>query len=64
MKVRVDPDICMGCGVCESICPAVFELTDEGYAVVLVDIVTEPFQDEVREAADACSEEAIIIDES
>ena len=30
MKARVDKDTCIGCGLCPSICPEVFELTDEG----------------------------------
>ncbi len=29
MKVRVDEAACIGCGVCESLCPEVFKLADE-----------------------------------
>jgi ferredoxin len=36
MKVRVDTQVCAGFGVCLGICPEVFELHDDGYAVVLV----------------------------
>ncbi|MRR30663.1 ferredoxin, partial [bacterium] len=32
MKVSIDPDACMGCGVCETIVPEVFTLGDDGYA--------------------------------
>ncbi|HMN14306.1 MAG TPA: ferredoxin [Bellilinea sp.] len=61
MKVRVDSDTCMGCGVCDSICPEVFQLGDEGYAVVLLDPVPEQYQDLVQQAIDECPEEAIAI---
>ena len=32
MRVIVDSDLCMGCGVCESIAPDIFELGDELHA--------------------------------
>lgn len=28
MKVIVDQDVCIGCGACQDICPAVFHLND------------------------------------
>jgi len=63
MKVKVDPDACMGCGVCETIVEEVFELGDEGFAIVLMDPVPEPFRDLVQQAFDECPEEAISIEE-
>ena len=33
MKVTVDEDRCRGHGVCWTICPEVFDLSDDGYAV-------------------------------
>lgn len=62
MKVRVDPDICMGCGICEATCPGVFQLTDDGYAVVLLDPVPPEHEDAVNQAKEMCPEEAISID--
>ena len=50
MKVKVDPDACMGCGVCETIVEEVFELGDEGFAIVLMDPVPEPYRDLVQQA--------------
>lgn len=61
MKVSVDPDICMGCGICEGIAPEVFRLGPEPYAVVLLDPVPEPHQAAVQDAAEQCPEEAISI---
>ena len=37
MKVTVDVDACIGCGVCESVCPDVFKINDEGKAEVLTE---------------------------
>ncbi len=34
MAVKVDLDLCTGCGLCEQLCPDVFELGDDGYAHV------------------------------
>lgn len=61
MKVIVDPDICMGCGICEGIQPDVFSLGAEPYAVVLLDPVPEKYRADVEEAVEQCPEEAISI---
>ncbi|MEJ5314916.1 MULTISPECIES: ferredoxin [Anaerolinea] len=63
MKTFVDRDLCMGCGVCETIAPNVFKLEDDGIAVVLVDVVPPEEEANVREAMDACPEQAISIEE-
>jgi ferredoxin len=62
MKAFVDPDTCMGCGVCETIAPKVFQLGSEAYAVVIVDVVPPEEEDNVREALDACPESSITIE--
>ena len=31
----VDEDLCTGCGTCEDVCPAVFEVRDDGYSHVI-----------------------------
>ena len=43
-------------------CPEVFEMEDDK-AIVLQEEVPEELQDSVREAADSCPSEAIIIEE-
>ena len=61
MKVEVDADGCRGHGVCMSLCPQVFDLTDDGYATVLVSEVPSELEDVVRAAVDRCPERAISI---
>jgi ferredoxin len=62
MRARVDEDACVGDGTCAEICPEVFEMEGD-LAVVIKDRVPEELEDRVREAADGCPVEAIIIDE-
>jgi ferredoxin len=61
VKAFVDPDICIGCGVCETIAPNVFQLSDGGFAVVIVDEVPVGTEGDVRQAAEECPEGAISI---
>ncbi len=63
MRITIDRNLCIGCGNCESIAPEVFKLDDEGIATVIdPDGDTEEV---IREAAESCPEEAIILqDES
>lgn len=61
MRVRVTDD-CVACELCVEICPEVFEMGDE-FAEVLCDEVPEECKDAVRQSADECPSEAIIIDE-
>ncbi len=62
MKCKVDPDLCNGDEICVQVCPEVFEMEDDK-AVVKMDEIPENLQDSVREAADSCPSEAIIIEE-
>lgn len=62
MKVRVDENLCTGCGLCADICPEVFEMGDE-VSIVKVDNIPSELEEKVREAAESCPVEAIIIEE-
>ena len=59
MKVHVDRGICAGFGVCLGLCPEVFELHDDGYAIVLVSEVPSELEDAVRQAVSQCPANAI-----
>lgn len=63
MRARIDVDLCDGCGVCEQVAEEVFELNDDGVAEVILDPVPPEHEDAVREAAESCPTEAIILEE-
>ena len=61
MKAHVDSNVCAGFGVCVGLCPEVFALHDDGYAVVLVDEAPSEHKDAVRTAVSHCPARAISI---
>ena len=61
MKVRVDPNICAGFGICVGIAPHVFELHEDGYAVVVADEIAPEDEDLMRRAESQCPARAISI---
>ena len=62
MKAFIDPDTCLGCGICETICPKAFHLGSEPYARVIVDVVPPHEEGSVRDAMDSCPEQAISVE--
>jgi ferredoxin len=64
MKVRIDYDLCMGDRNCNKVCPEVFEYDeDQMVSRVLVDEVPKNLEDLVRQAAEECAPQAIIVEE-
>lgn len=59
MKVKVNEDACIGCGACAAIADEVFEISDEGLSVVIVDEVSEDEIDNTKEAIESCPTGAI-----
>lgn len=58
MKASVN-DNCIGCGMCEGMCPEVFHLNEESHAVAIEGDVPAECESSVEEARDACPVEAI-----
>ena len=63
MKAKVDEDICVSCGLCESICSEVFKMNDKDIAEVITDPVPSEAEDTCREAAEGCPVDAISLEE-
>jgi len=61
MKVHVDMSICLLHGQCVIAAPQVFSFNDEGGLVWPADC-DEALRADVEAAADACPEQAIVID--
>lgn len=62
MTVKVDKGACIGCGLCSSICPSVFQIDDDGLASVYANPVPEADTESVQEACDNCPVGAIYIE--
>lgn len=60
MKVKVNPDVCIGCGACQAIAPDVFEVSDEtGVAKEISEDVKEEFVEDATDAKEGCPVNAI-----
>ena len=62
MKVKVDKEACIGCGMCIDICPKVFEYDDEGKSVCKSEEISDDLSEKVNESADVCPVSAISVD--
>ena len=58
MKVNVDKEVCVGCGLCAGTCPDVYEM-DGALAVVKVEAVPQAKEPCAKQAADECPVTAI-----
>jgi ferredoxin len=59
MKLFVDQDLCIACGVCISICPDVFDWNDAGNADAIEEEIPENLLEDAKEAMDSCPTDAI-----
>ena len=62
MNALVDQDLCIGCGLCPSIAPNVFEMREDDKAHAIVDKIPEDDEAEAQESAESCPVNAIAIE--
>jgi ferredoxin len=62
VKVRVDPDLCVGHGRCYVLAPDVFGADDFGHCELLVDQVDGALAEQARVGAENCPERAITVE--
>ena len=60
MKVYVENDNCIGCGLCVSLCPDVFQINDCGKSEVKIKNFSD-FESEINQCIEACPVNAIKI---
>ena len=61
VSVSISEDECTGCGLCETTCPDVFELADD-VATIKADADLSANEELIKQAADECPVEAILLE--
>lgn len=59
MKIKLDKDLCIGCGQCISICDDVFDWDEDGLAKTKKENIKEEYREEATEAINSCPVDAI-----
>ena len=62
MKGFVDKNICIGCGVCPTVCPEIFEMDDDGLAKASESEITDALVDSAKDAEEQCPVNAITVE--
>lgn len=59
MKLKVNKDLCIGCGACQAVCPEVFEIEDDGLACAKAEDISEDLKEDAIDALEGCPTSAI-----
>lgn len=59
MKLKVDKDVCIGCGACQAVAPEVFEIDGDGLAKAIDSEIKEELIDDALDAKEGCPVDAI-----
>ncbi len=63
MEVRIDEELCTGCGLCEETCPDIFKLNEDKDIAELIKTDYDDYDEEcVQESIESCPTEAITTD--
>lgn len=61
VEIKVDQDLCIGCGMCINMCPDVFMYNEESLSTVKSDLADFNLQS-VEEAREICPVDAITVE--
>lgn len=62
MKIKINRETCIGCGVCVALAPDYFQLDEEGKSVPKKEVVDEKDEEIVRTAAQSCPTGSITLE--
>ncbi len=62
MKASIEREGCISCGLCETTCPQVFRMAEDGLAEVYVNPVPKPVENAAIEARDNCPVSVITVE--
>lgn len=62
MKVTVDQEVCIGCGMCIDICPEVFKFNEDSKSEVIPEANFEDLKEKAEEAKEVCPVDAIVVE--
>ncbi len=64
MRVVVDYDLCESNAICMGVAPEVFEVRDDDFLYILNETPGPELADKVREAAERCPKQAIVVEDA
>lgn len=59
MKIRIKSELCRGCGVCEAMCPDVYQMNDHYVAQVKTENISEKLVNCALQGENICPTHAI-----
>jgi len=62
VKGFIDKNKCISCGICASVCSAVFAMGDDGKAEAMVTDIPEGSMDNAKKAEESCPTNAVILE--
>ena len=63
MEVKIDEELCTGCGLCEETCPDIFKMDEDKDIAVIIKTDYDEYDEEcIQEAVESCPSEAITND--
>jgi len=57
MSIKIDKNLCIGCGACEALCPDVFKINKQGKS----EVISQTNLPCAKNAAESCPMRAIVI---